>query len=143
LDRLQYAVVGVGVNVNAQAVDFPPELRERAGSLAMALGHQVDRIGFFRRLLVRLEEAQGWLQGGQGSRVLREWRARASVLGRQVRIVQGDRTLFGQALDVDSHGALLVRNDVGITERVTAGDVETLRMAEPKGQKTGKKPRRL
>ncbi len=141
IDRLQYAVVGIGVNVNARDKDFPLELRDRAGSLFQALGRPVNRPAFFRSLLGRLEEVYGWLRAGHPSRVLKEWRARSTVLGHQVRIHQGTRSLFGQALDVDAHGALLVRNDVGITERVTAGDVETLRLERPRPGAMRESPR--
>jgi hypothetical protein len=39
--------------------------------------------------------------------------------------------LFGQALDVDEQGGLMVRTDWGFIETVTAGDVENLRLVEP------------
>lgn len=44
------AVVGIGINVNQSRDDFPVELQNRAISLAMALGRQVDR----RKLAVAL-----------------------------------------------------------------------------------------
>ncbi len=37
------AVVGIGINVNQSMEDFPPELQNRAISLAMALHRPVDR----------------------------------------------------------------------------------------------------
>src|SRR5207249_6630306 len=37
------AVVGIGINVNQSLEDFPPELQNRAISLAMALHRPVDR----------------------------------------------------------------------------------------------------
>ena len=37
------AIVGVGINVNQSLEDFPPELRNRAISLAMALQRPIDR----------------------------------------------------------------------------------------------------
>src|SRR6266699_4010431 len=40
------AVVGVGINVNQSMEDFPPELQDRAISLAMALHRPVDRRQF-------------------------------------------------------------------------------------------------
>jgi BirA family biotin operon repressor/biotin-[acetyl-CoA-carboxylase] ligase len=46
-------IVGIGVNVNQ--LDFPEELRERAISLAMALGRQVDRQKFAGALLLELD----------------------------------------------------------------------------------------
>jgi BirA family transcriptional regulator, biotin operon repressor / biotin---[acetyl-CoA-carboxylase] ligase len=40
------AVVGIGINVNHTLEDFPPELRDRVISLAIALDRQVDRQQF-------------------------------------------------------------------------------------------------
>src|SRR6266481_9230210 len=43
-DKAQHlAIIGVGINVNQSREDFPKELQNRAISLAMALGRQVDR----------------------------------------------------------------------------------------------------
>ncbi len=67
---------------------------------------------------------------------MKEWRIRSSILGHQVRIRQGERTLFGQALDVDEQGGLTVM----------AGDVENLRLVETPSRSTRpsrRGPRRL
>ena len=49
------AIVGIGVNVNHSAEDFSEELRERAISLAMTLGEQIDRQEFAIALLKNLD----------------------------------------------------------------------------------------
>jgi BirA family transcriptional regulator, biotin operon repressor / biotin---[acetyl-CoA-carboxylase] ligase len=49
------AVVGIGINVNQCRDDFPAELRDKAISLAMALGRQVDRQNFAVALLRNLD----------------------------------------------------------------------------------------
>jgi BirA family biotin operon repressor/biotin-[acetyl-CoA-carboxylase] ligase len=49
------AVIGIGINVNQCADDFPAELQERAISLAMASGQQVDRQKFAVALLRNLD----------------------------------------------------------------------------------------
>ena len=49
------AVVGIGINVNQCLDDFPAELQDRAISLAMALGRQVDRQNFAVALLRNLD----------------------------------------------------------------------------------------
>jgi BirA family biotin operon repressor/biotin-[acetyl-CoA-carboxylase] ligase len=41
--KYPFAVVGIGLNVNQQPEDFPPELRNLATSLAIASGHARDR----------------------------------------------------------------------------------------------------
>lgn len=49
------AVVGIGINVNQCQDDFPAELQDRALSLAMALGQQVNRQKFAVALLQKLD----------------------------------------------------------------------------------------
>ena len=49
------AVVGIGINVNQCRDDFPAELQDKAISLAMALGRQVDRQNFAVALLRNLD----------------------------------------------------------------------------------------
>jgi BirA family biotin operon repressor/biotin-[acetyl-CoA-carboxylase] ligase len=49
------AVVGIGINVNQCRDDFPAKLQDRAISLAMALGRQVDRQNFAVALLQKLD----------------------------------------------------------------------------------------
>jgi BirA family transcriptional regulator, biotin operon repressor / biotin---[acetyl-CoA-carboxylase] ligase len=57
--RLQFdAIVGIGVNLNQRVDEFPAELRTRAGSLAMALGKQVNRKDFAVALLSELERTR-------------------------------------------------------------------------------------
>jgi len=46
--------VGIGINVNHSVEDFPPELQNRAISLALALHRTVDRQNFAVTLLQNL-----------------------------------------------------------------------------------------
>ncbi|MDQ3545820.1 MAG: hypothetical protein M3429_04780, partial [Verrucomicrobiota bacterium] len=52
------AVAGIGVNMNQAVEEFPEELRERAASLAMALGRPIDRPAFAVALLRELERTR-------------------------------------------------------------------------------------
>ena len=53
------AIAGLGLNVNQARDDFPPELRETAGSLALAAGHSLDRFALVVALLRRLDHDYG------------------------------------------------------------------------------------
>jgi BirA family biotin operon repressor/biotin-[acetyl-CoA-carboxylase] ligase len=56
------AIAGLGVNVNQATEDFPIELRERAGSLAMALGRPVARAAFAVALLRELDRTRTFMK---------------------------------------------------------------------------------
>lgn len=51
------ALAGIGVNVNQPLEAFPEDLRERAGSLATALGRQLNRRDFAIALLRELDRS--------------------------------------------------------------------------------------
>lgn len=127
--KMTFAVIGIGINLNQSAEDFPREIKATATSLLRHSGKKADRVLFLQRLLVQLETVLGWVERRQFHRVLAEWRKRSILSNRQVRITQPGRIFFAQALDVDEKGALLVRNDWGMVERVLAGDVELLRIS--------------
>lgn len=125
-DRVQWVVIGLGVNLNAAPEDFPEELREEATSVAAARGGDVPRVLFAAALLGRLEV---WLDrhAAEGFAPVRErWRALSGTIGREVRVGTGDGEVVGVATDVDDTGALLVRGPAGFA-RIVAGDVHLLR----------------
>jgi len=53
--RLEYLVVGIGLNVNLEEEDFPPALRSSATSLKMAVGRPVAREVLFEAVLRHVE----------------------------------------------------------------------------------------
>lgn len=127
-NKMTTAILGIGLNLSQIPADFPADLRPLATSLKIQKGRTPSREILLQEILTKLEEAYGWVREGKFLRVLTEWRQRSVLSGKQVKIVQGGRAFFAQVLDVDERGALLVRTDVGTVERLTAGDVETLRM---------------
>jgi BirA family transcriptional regulator, biotin operon repressor / biotin---[acetyl-CoA-carboxylase] ligase len=111
-------VLGIGVNVHQSEADFPSDLRTRATSLALA-GHAVDRLSL---LVVLSRELDRVAKLTERSAALADWRARSSVLGREVEVTrEGRPVLRGTARDIADDGALLVG-----PERVLGGEVRAL-----------------
>jgi BirA family biotin operon repressor/biotin-[acetyl-CoA-carboxylase] ligase len=125
-DAVQWVVLGVGVNLNAQPQDFPADLRGSATSLAIERGQVVPRALFAAALLSVLER---WLdrhaEEGFGP-VRRAWRERSVTLGREVRVEVDGEAVEGVAEDLDEGGSLIVRS-AGRLVRVLSGDVLLLR----------------
>ncbi len=125
-DKMASVVLGIGINLNQTARDFPKELGGVATSLYRVSGRKINRARFFQKLLFYIEEAYHKVSERHFSRVLAEWRKRSSTLGRQVKVTQSHHVFYGHVVDADEKGALLVRTDLGMIERVTSGDVEIL-----------------
>jgi BirA family biotin operon repressor/biotin-[acetyl-CoA-carboxylase] ligase len=118
-DRVEWVVVGVGVNADVDAADLP----EGATSLREQVD-EVDRRAFVQRLLETFDD----MRGAPGE-ILAAWTDDALTLGRRVRVETPGRTLEGEALRVEHPGTLVVDTDEGEV-RVHAGDCEHLRPVE-------------
>lgn len=57
VDEVAWLILGIGLNVNALAEDFPPHLREKVTSLRIATGSHVRRAPLLRAILHALDAA--------------------------------------------------------------------------------------
>jgi BirA family biotin operon repressor/biotin-[acetyl-CoA-carboxylase] ligase len=121
---LQYAVIGVGLNVNLRP-DERPEIRDIATSLAQESGADLDRTAVLIDVLARLDEYYAAIRVGQD--LSERWAERLDTIGRYVDVNWGGRTVSGRATGVDRDGNLLIESEGQITT-VVAGEV-TLRRA--------------
>ncbi len=120
---VDYAIIGIGVNVNLRLSDFP-EIPSIATSLSAELGRDVSPLRVIRRLLVEMERLYLALQAG-GS-IYEEWRDSLVTLGRRVRVKSGKTVYEGIAESVAGDGSLLLRHSDGSLTKIVAGDA-TLR----------------
>lgn len=122
-DRVKHVILGVGVDVNLVASDFPADLRKIATSLKLESGESVDRPGLAAAMLTELDRDYKRACGKGFPALADEWEAQCVTLGSSVVIHLGDRTIRGRAEALDDDGMLLVRTQHGRLERIIAGDV--------------------
>jgi BirA family biotin operon repressor/biotin-[acetyl-CoA-carboxylase] ligase len=123
-DQVRDLVFGLGLNVNSQVADFPPDLRRTATSLAQAAGTTFDLNKLAAALIGRIGTAcRDFLDGSYRARFDELWHRYDILQGQAVTLVQGTRTVRGVAAGIDAEGSLLVRLDSGRTERFRAGEV--------------------
>ena len=123
MDRVNYVVIGIGINVNIAPEDFPEELRATATSLMQMKGAPLPRVAFLQELLRALDDLYTSVQREGFAPVLAAWREYAVTLGQEVRVIGPAGVEFeGVAADIDAEGALLVDTAEG-RRRVLAGDV--------------------
>lgn len=123
LDSVHHASLGIGINVNLTAADFPPELRTTATSLHLALGRPVDRPALAAVVLQELDAAYSAIHDGGFRTLADEWCAQCTTLGKTIAVQTGQRRIVGRAESLDDEGALLLRTEHGRLERIVGGDV--------------------
>jgi len=119
-ETLEYAIVGIGVNVtvprgrlNALAPD--------ATSILAEVGRSVSRVDLLAAFLSEVERRYTLLQSGVSP--YQEWASRLATLGCRVEAAGPRGLLVGLAESVDDGGALHLRTDDGMLHTLAAGDV--------------------
>lgn len=122
-NRVVFAVLGFGVNLNVDQEAFPPGLRGKATSVMGELGHSVSRVGFARCLLESIEAwYETFLMRGHES-IIEKWEALAQIRGKSIEVRCFGVIHRGVADGLDRDGALVLRGRAGEKIRVVAGDL--------------------
>ena len=120
--KLDYAIVGIGINCCQQEKDFPQDIQSIAGSLAMVTGKSIDRSQVAAAMMDALWKMNGSLLSGR-QEMLSRYRTDCITIGQDISLIRGEEIRHGKALDVDDQGALVVAFPDGHLEAVNSGEV--------------------
>jgi BirA family biotin operon repressor/biotin-[acetyl-CoA-carboxylase] ligase len=125
LDRLSYAILGMGINVNQREKDFPNKLRSTATSIAIEAGRSIDRIGFLQKLIYDFEKSyNNFIRYGLRF-IGPELVERSTVINQEITVRIGRKKISGRVVGLDQNGALRMLTEKGVRV-ISAGEV-TLR----------------
>lgn len=110
--ELDYAVLGIGLNINTTFEGAPEDVRSRATSLRQEFGHDFDRQVVLDSLLARFGERYAALLAHRCSPA-GEYARHVETLGRRVSIDTGNAVITGIAQSVNPDGSLVVFTDLG------------------------------
>jgi BirA family biotin operon repressor/biotin-[acetyl-CoA-carboxylase] ligase len=122
-ERVQYVILGVGLNVNYRRESMPEELRVRATSMADSAGEKIPRETVLARLIHHLDRCYGDLDDGGFDTLRSRWQAYFGLRDRTVRAEHGGKTVVGRAVGIEPEGGLIVEDDQGRRVTIIAGDV--------------------
>ncbi|PIU42344.1 MAG: biotin--[acetyl-CoA-carboxylase] ligase [Candidatus Omnitrophica bacterium CG07_land_8_20_14_0_80_42_15] len=122
-DKIDFMIIGIGINVNTQKADLP----EEATSLKEEIGGDVQRIMLAKAVLEHFEHYYVLCMKKGFEPIINEWHKFSAMLGSRVKVICHDKEIQGQVQDIDESGALVIRLDNGLMERIFTGDVRFLR----------------
>lgn len=123
VDQMKFVVIGIGLNVN----HAPGQLTDGATSLRHEEDKLFSRVQVLQEILRSFERWYARSAKGHFDDVLSAWKDRSYTLGRRVRVTDPASITEGVAVDLDSDGGLLIRQDTGVIVKKMAGDVVQLR----------------
>lgn len=128
-DRVEYVILGVGVNLNVEREALLGALGEAgrwATSLREALGRPIDRNAFAAEYLNALDRWLAVFEEQGEAALLRAWADRDILTGRRVEVREEGGSLDGRVVGVDPEGHLQVADSLGGVHRVVAGEVRVV-----------------
>lgn len=123
-DAANYVVVGIGINANLDKHDFDLELQGKATSLKIVSGKEIDRnrllasvLNHFEKLYIPFKEREDLTE------TIKISRKESALIGKEVRIIDGNTEKVGKVFDIDDKGQLIVQYEDGKMEEIFSGEV--------------------
>lgn len=120
--KLDYLVVGIGINVNHKLEDFQADIRSMATSLSLELGGATDRTQLAVEVIRALDRMYAQFPTGKTA-YLDQYRTDCLTIGKQVRLVTPASSRDAVATGIDEEFRLLVSYPDGSTDAIATGEV--------------------
>ena len=108
--NLEYLVVGIGINLSTD--DFPEEIKGVAGSIES----NINRNEMIAKVLKNMEFSPT-------PEIMNEYRRRSYVIGKRVKVLDGKSEKMAMAVDIDSDGRLIVKDEYGVMHALSSGEI--------------------
>lgn len=122
-NTIDFVVVGVGLNVNQ--TQFPPNLQTRATSLKLESKQEIDRARLFKEILASLETNYYAGMKTEFKSVMSSWLRRTPMLNKPIVISQQGTIISGFVRGLSPDGGLVLHTN-GTEKTLYAGDVTIL-----------------
>jgi len=125
-DSLFFVITGVGINVNSDICDFPSEISDIATSLKILTGNDFSREKLLADFLPVFVEYITLIENN-AELFLETYRTNCDTLGKIVKVTTDGFEFSGIAVNINSDGAILIKNKNGEKQSFFAADVMHLR----------------
>ncbi|MDY4919862.1 MAG: biotin--[acetyl-CoA-carboxylase] ligase [Phascolarctobacterium sp.] len=121
---IDYAVVGIGVNVNLNPEEFPEDLKHTAASLNASFEKNYTCTYVLDNILQEFAPLyEEWMEKG-AEIILTPWKELNCTLNKTVHVKDNDEIIFtGKVIAIDEAGAIIVRNEEGDTQSFDFGEI--------------------
>ncbi|OPY10895.1 MAG: Bifunctional ligase/repressor BirA [Syntrophus sp. PtaB.Bin001] len=126
MDLVDFAVIGMGLNVNIPELSFPDNLRTPATSILIESGQTFPRVRLLQSWLEALEKYYDLFRRGSFDVILSRWKLLTDILGKRIAVDLPGRQYAGEVQEVDENGVLILREPDGTFQRIFSGDITQL-----------------
>ncbi|MBM7661278.1 BirA family biotin operon repressor/biotin-[acetyl-CoA-carboxylase] ligase [Bacillus mesophilus] len=123
-DRINSIIIGVGINVNQTEDDFPDDIKDKATSLRIQSGKEINRSELIQTILEKLEKLyESYLKTGFYPIKLL-WEAYAISIGKEIVASTLTGKIHGFAKGITDEGVLIIEDANRVIHHVHSADIE-------------------
>lgn len=116
---LDYAVVGIGINVIAPENGFPDDIKNTATAIFPGNAEEYIKEKIIAEVVNRFFN----MYNGDDKEYVRRYKEYSYLTGKEINIISGEITRPATVIDITDNCHLLVRNENGDIEEISSGDV--------------------
>lgn len=124
INKVNYVVVGIGLNVNSSIEDFDKELLSKATSLKIEENREFKRNILVANILNNFEKLyEELIEYNNIDTSIKICKKNSILIGREIKIINRNRESFGKAIDLNSNGELLIQTKDGEIKPLISGEI--------------------
>ena len=121
--KLDYAIVGIGINVCIPDGGFPDNIKDIATAI---FDKQTDSINKRSILIANLlDYFMEYYKDFKSKSYVKEYIERSMIIGKTITVIEGSKTSVAKAIDIDKNCRLKVQFENGTTKWLSSGEVST------------------
>lgn len=120
-DRVDFVVIGIGVNINQS--HFDEEVSKKATSLFLENGEKMDRSTFLAEVSKSLDKAMKSYLLSISTEDMQQFKSLCATIGRRVSVERNNTHIEGTAVDIFPTGELIIKTDDGRKLPIYSGEV--------------------
>lgn len=122
IDKINFLIIGIGIDVNLDKKDFPGHLRDRSTSLKIAKKGEISRVEILADILGKIEDKYHKYPDNKND-IIKTYSKLCCNLGRMINVETQTGIIKGKALKIDENGCLLLKDESGKLIKLSSGDI--------------------
>lgn len=119
MDKINYAIVGVGINVNNSLSN---DLQNIATTLKKESNIKISRVELLKDIIKNIDRNYNYVKSLDFDKIRQLWFLHADIIGKKVKVTREKDVVVGTVSDVDETGCLILDTKEGL-EKIITGDV--------------------
>ncbi|MFS0672652.1 biotin--[acetyl-CoA-carboxylase] ligase [Ornithinibacillus sp. 179-J 7C1 HS] len=123
-DRIDYVVIGIGMNVNHEQQDLLANIQSKATSLKLVSGKSIDITELIQKILEYFEAAYEEFMNNGFSNIKEKWESYGYRLGESISITTYHDVQKAVLVGIDEDGALLAKFKDDEIKKIYSGEID-------------------